>query len=152
MKLLLLIFIALISCDQQTGAGVEIKNAWIREVPPGAEVAALYLEIENKGPEDSIVSVSSDVSKTAEIHTTEIAADGTGRMVRLDNVILPSGSVTSFTPGGKHIMLIDLTKPPKAGEKHEVVISFDNSGKQTVTAEVRGFTENGYHGHHDMHH
>ena len=147
MKLLLFIFITLISCSQQTGSGIEINNAWIREAPPGADVAALYIEIENNGPEDSIVSVSTGVSKTAEIHSTEVAPDGTGKMVRLENVAVPSGKVTTFTPGGKHIMLIDLIKEPKAGENHEVIISFKNSGKKSVNAVVKGFGDNGHENH-----
>lgn len=153
MHIFLIFLFALISCSsQQADPGIELTNAWIRETPPGANVAALYLEIQNKGPEDSIVSVSSPLSKTAEIHSTEVAADGTGSMVRQETVILPSGKVTNLSPGGLHIMLIGLEKVPAAGEKHEVEITFKNSGKQSVVAEVKGFDDSGHDGHHDHHH
>jgi len=64
MKYILFIFIALISCNREMNpGGIEITNAWIREAPPGATVAVLYLEVKNNGPQDHILSISSPVSE-----------------------------------------------------------------------------------------
>ncbi len=151
MKNLLFILIALtFSCSQGTASGIEIKNAWIREAPPGATLTALYFEIENNGKEDYIVSIETPVSEIAEIHSTEIAADGTGRMVKLENVSIKERGKLSFSPGGKHIMLIDLKEVLKPGETHEVTVDFKNSGKKSVNAVVKGFS-NGANENHDGH-
>jgi len=145
MKYILFIFIALISCNREMNpGGIEITDAWIREAPPGATVAALYLEVKNNGPQDHILSISSPVSEIAEIHNTEISADGTARMVRLENVPVPTGEGLFFLPGGKHIMLIDLKKELTPGDNHEIILEFKNSGKKSVNAVVKGFSSNGY--------
>jgi len=154
MKFLLIFVLALIACSQDSGSGIVIKNAWIREAPPGATVTALYLEIDNNGNEDYIMSIYSPVSEIAEIHSTEIAPDGTGKMVMLENVSIKSGGKLSFSPGGKHIMLIDLTEQLKAGDIHEVTVDFKNTGKKSVKAVVKGFSDSGSENHneHSMDH
>jgi len=139
MNYLILILFALISCSQNAGGGIEIKNAWIREAPPGATVAALYLEINNNDGEDQILSINTPVSELAEFHNTQVTPDGTGKMVKLENLSIQSGEQLKFSPGGKHIMLINLNKVLKAGEVYEVTIDFKNSGQKTVNAVVKGF-------------
>ncbi len=139
MKYLFLILFAIISCSPNSGSGIDIKNAWIRETPPGATIAALYLDIKNNGDEDQIISISTPVSEYTEIHNTKVAPDGTGKMVKLDKVSIQDGEILKFTPGGKHIMLINLNKSLKAGENYEVNIDFKNSGQKSVNAVVKGF-------------
>ena len=141
MKYLIIILFALISCSQSSGGGIEIKDAWIREAPPGATVAALYLEINNNGGEDQILSVSTPVSEIAEIHNTQVAPDGTGKMVKLENVSIQPGEQIKFSPGGKHIMLINLKNPLKAGDVYIVNLDFKNSGQKSVNAVVKGLDE-----------
>ena len=149
MHLLLIFLIALISCGQASAEGIEIKNAWIRETPPGTDVAALYMEIVNSGPSDRIISIETPVSRTVEFHNTVVSEDGTGKMVRLESPEVPAKGTLSFLPGGKHIMLIGLNEIPKKGGTHEVIIVFENTGKKSVTAEVKGFDDG--HGNHDQH-
>ena len=141
MKFIIIILFALISCSQNSGGGIEIKDAWIRETPPGSTVAALYLELHNNGDEDQILSVSSPVAEFAEIHNTQVASDGTGKMVKLENVSIKPGEQLIFSPGGKHIMLINLNKPLKAGDVYEVTIDFKNSGQKSVNTVVKGLDE-----------
>jgi len=154
MKFLIIILFALISCSQDTGSGIEIKNAWIREAPPGATVAALYLEINNNGGEDQIVSINTPVSEIAEIHNTQVSPDGTGKMIKLENVSIQSGELLKFSPGGKHIMLINLKKALIPGEVYEVTVDFKNSGQKSVNAVVKGFSNSGDENHsgHSMGH
>ena len=139
MNYLILLLFALISCSQNTGGGIEIKDAWIREVPPGATVAALYLEINNNGDEDQILSISTPVSEIAEIHNTQVTSDGTGKMVKLENVSIQPGEKLKFLPGGKHVMLINLNKVLNVGQNYEVTIDFQNSGQKSFNAVVKGF-------------
>ena len=150
MKYLIFILFALASCSQNTDPDIEVINAWIREVPPGSDVTALYLDIKNNGGEDAIVSISSPVSDTAEIHSTEINSDGIAKMVELENVAVPANGVLNLKPGGKHIMLIGLKEPLKPGDVHEVKLNFKSSGEKSANAEVKGFADGG--GDHGMHH
>ena len=141
MNYLILMLFTLISCSQNASGGIEIKNAWIREAPPGATVTALYLEINNNVGEDQILSINTPVSELAEIHNTQITSDGTGKMVKLENISIESGELLEYSPGGKHIMLINLNKVLKAGEVYEVTLDFKNSGQKSVNAVVKGFNE-----------
>jgi hypothetical protein len=43
----------------------------------------------------------------------------------------------ALEPGGYHIMLLDLVAPLEAGTTLEVTLTFEESGEQVVTADVR---------------
>lgn len=119
-------------------AKIEIKNAWIRETPPASSVAAVYMVIENEGGEDDrLIGVSADVSKYAEIHSSSVDKEGMTRMVKVDALDTPSGKSVQLKPGGNHIMLIELKRPLKAGDKAELDLRFKKSGVMKVQAEVK---------------
>ncbi len=135
MKLLagLLILIGLAFSKPQ----IVVENAWVREVPPVSVMSAAFLRIRNTGNEDDIlIGVRSDASRIAEIHTT-IMKDSMMKMRRLKEVKIPAGGSVEFRPMGKHIMLIDLKKPLKAGDKVKIILIFKKSGKITVEASVK---------------
>lgn len=50
---------------------------------------------------------------------------------------VPSGQALVLSPGGYHLMLTGLAKPLEAGQSFPLVLSFQRSGDQTVTVEVR---------------
>lgn len=133
-------------------SGVEIKDAWLRETPPGTTITALFLNIENKGSQDdALKSASSNVSRVAEIHTTSVDDNGVAKMEMMESVTVPSGGTAKLEPGGIHIMLIDLNEPLKSGEKVEVELVFENAGEVKAEAEVRGLGD-GSSGHEHHHH
>jgi len=122
-----------------------VKDAWVREVPPVSTMSAAFLRLLNTGDEDDyLVGVRSNVSEVAEIHTT-IMEDGMMKMRMLKEVKVPAGGSVEFKPMGKHIMLIDLKKPLKAGEKVKLTLIFKKSGEIVVNAPVKGM-------HMKMHH
>ncbi len=117
---------------------IVVEEAWVRAVPPVSTMSAAFLEIENKGDEnDTLLKVSSPIAEITEIHTT-IMDEGMMKMRRLENVAIPAGKSVDFKPGGKHIMLINLKKHPKPGEKVKLILEFEKSGKVEVEATVRG--------------
>ena len=62
------------------------KDAWVRSMPPGAQVSAAYGILMNHGDQPvTLSSVSSDISGAAEMH--EVIADGDQRrMVELVSI------------------------------------------------------------------
>jgi len=92
---------------------IEVKDAWVREVPPTSNMSAAYMIIENKGKEpDKLIDAASNASKIVEVHETV-----EGRMRRVKALEVPAGGKVELKPGGYHMMLINLNKPLKEGEK-----------------------------------
>lgn len=116
---------------------VEVENPWVREVPPTSTMSAAFMTIKNTGKEeDSLVGAETKVSKYVELHQT-VKEGEVMKMVKVDRIRVPAGSSVRLEPSGLHIMLIDLQKPLKAGEKVELVLHFEKSGKVKVVAPVK---------------
>jgi copper(I)-binding protein len=96
------------------------KDAWVRSMPPGAQVSAAYGLLMNHGDQTVTLStVSSDISGTAEMH--EVIADGDQRrMAELESIDIAPHETLIFEPGGRHIMLLDIAAPPVEGETVEI--------------------------------
>ncbi|MFN3976617.1 MAG: copper chaperone PCu(A)C [Aquificaceae bacterium] len=123
---------------------IEVKDAWVREVPPTSKMSAAYMIIENKGNEaDKLIEASNNASKITEIHETI-----GGKMRRVNALEIPAGSKVELKPGGYHIMLINLNKPLKEGEKVEITLKFEKSGEIKVEAPVKKGM-GGMHHHHN---
>ncbi len=118
---------------------IVVEDPWVREVPPVSTMSAAFMRIKNTGDEeDYLIGVRTEVSRKAEIHTT-LMEDGMMRMRRLERVRVPAGGSVEFKPMGKHIMLIDLKKPLRAGDRVRLTLIFEKSGEVSVTAPVKGF-------------
>lgn len=126
-----------------------ITQAWSRQTPSGAKVAGGYLTIENKGSSaDRLVSGSGDIAGRVEIH--EMAMDGSVMTMRpLDKgLVIDPGKTVKLAPGGNHLMLMDLKKPLKQGDKVPVTLQFEKAGKVNVLLDVQGVGAKGPGGDH----
>jgi copper(I)-binding protein len=117
---------------------IEVKNAWVGEVPPVSKVAAAYLEIENDGDEDDVlVSAASPVSEFVEIHETVVDERGVAQMKKVDSLKIPAQRETEFKPGGYHLMLINLKSQLKKGDNVPLELHFEKAGTIKVSAPVK---------------
>jgi periplasmic copper chaperone A len=130
---------------------IQLENAWARRAPAmvqggqsgqggGAMSAgngAVYVTISNHGSEaDALLSASSDVATTAELHQT-IEQDGKMVMRPLPKADVPAGGTLEMKPGGYHIMLLGLKQDLKAGETIDVALTFEKAGQMSVEARVK---------------
>ena len=112
---------------------IEVKDAWVREVPPTSKASAAYMVLENKGDQpDKLISATNNVSKVTELHETV-----DGKMRRINAIEVPAGKSVELKPGGLHIMLINLEKPIKEGDNVELTLKFEKSGEIKITAPVK---------------
>jgi copper(I)-binding protein len=112
---------------------IEVKDPWVRLVPPNAKNTAAYMKIENKGTEaDRLVDASNNVSKITELHETV-----EGKMRRVKAIEVPAGKTVELKPGGLHVMLIELKEPLKEGQTVEITLKFEKSGEIKVQAPVK---------------
>lgn len=120
-----------------TAAGMKLESAWARSSPPGAQVAAVYLRIDNSGGNaDRLLTLRSEVAASAEVHRTTVV-EGIARMRPVATLHVGADETVAFEPGGLHIMLFGLKQPLVAGQTFQVEFGFELSGKQKVTVKVR---------------
>lgn len=125
--------------DDVKAGDLVISQAWSRATPGGAKVAGGYVTIENKGTApDRLIGGSADIAGKFEIH--EMAMDnGVMKMRPLDKgLTIEPGKTVKFAPGGYHLMLEQLKKPLKQGDKVPLTLEFEKAGKVAVSLDVQG--------------
>lgn len=111
-------------------ADINISEAWARASKPGQTIGAAYMTLMSK-EENILVSVDTKAADTVEIHSMEMK-NGIMKMRMLETLALPPNQKIKLTPGSFHLMLFDLKKPLKTGEKIDLTLCFKNKlGKMT---------------------
>lgn len=137
--LAILVLISFLSCSSDqtpevkplTGQ-IEIQNKWIRSVNTGANSAAYLSIINGTTSADTLLSVSSDAFKMAEVHESYQTEDGLSSMRPAKNLSIASGDSLVFQPGGLHIMLMNAKQNIAEYDSITVNFSFEQTGKITV--------------------
>jgi hypothetical protein len=118
---------------------VSVSKPWVRATVAGQSVAGAYMDIMAKTPV-ALVGVASPVAARAELHTMTMDG-GVMKMRALDKLDLPAGKTVILKPGGYHVMLIDVRRELKAGERVPLTLTVqDAHGARStlrVDAEVR---------------
>ena len=128
-----------------TGAAdIAIRQAWSRATPKGAQVAAGYLTIENRGDRtDRLLSASTPVARKVEIHEMR----ETGGVIRMrpaqDGLAIPPHGNLVLAQGGSHLMFLQLTAPFAESERVPVSLDFERAGQINIALEVGGVGANG---------
>jgi copper(I)-binding protein len=130
---LICLLLAGLSSASHAGEMLHWKDAWVRSMPPGAQVSAAYGMLMNHGDQTVTLSaVSSAMSANAEMH--EVIADGDQRrMAELESIDIAPHQTLIFEPGGRHIMLLDVAAPPVEGETVEIC-AVSATGTRACTA------------------
>jgi copper(I)-binding protein len=131
--------LALVLAPLAAMAQVSVEDAWVRGTVPGQKATGAFMQI-TSGSDTSLVAVTSPVAKVVEIHTMSHEG-GMMKMRAVDAIPVPAGKRVELSPGGYHVMLMDLGQPLKEGDKVRLTLTFaDKAGKkstQDVTATVR---------------
>jgi len=150
---LFLVFV-LSACSDATG--LSVVDAWARPTEAGKN-SAVYFQLFNGGSADeALLSADSDVARAVEIHET-MAVDMEGadeldsmvdsenggmamealKMVLQERVDIFSGETVVFTPGGLHVMLIDLNEQLAVGDEFSMTLNFESGSSMLLTVEVK---------------
>jgi len=127
-----------------TSAGpLRISHAWARPTLGNVKLSAAYLMIRNEGKQDdTLLSVSTDIAKRAELHETVRQGDIAKMLPVKGGVVIPKGGMAQFKPLGKHIMLMGLSKKLKPGDTFPLTLVFKKQGKVVVEVKVKEATQN----------
>ncbi len=115
--------------------GLTIGDTMVR-LPP-AENTAAYMTISNESSEDvSLVSATTDLGETVELHETTADDDGVMAMQEVSGITVPAGGEAVLAPGGLHVMIMGLTRDVAEGEDVDLSLEFDNGCTTEVVAPV----------------
>ncbi|HEX6592377.1 MAG TPA: copper chaperone PCu(A)C [Moraxellaceae bacterium] len=113
-----------------------ITDAWISEAPPVAKNNAAFITLKNGSRRDALLAVETPAAESAELHQMNMAG-GILRMQRLPLINLAPNVELKLAAGARHIMLINMKQPLKAGDKVPLTLIFRQAGRITVDAVVR---------------
>jgi copper(I)-binding protein len=113
---------------------VKVANAWVRAPAPGQKTAAVYVDL-TSGEHAALVAVGSPAAERAELHSMSTDG-GVMRMRAQPKIELPAGQTVKLAPGGKHVMLVELKRPLKAGDKVPLVLSVQSGGMSLTTLKI----------------
>lgn len=118
-------------------SAVEVKDAWVRAVPPVSKNSAAYMKLyNNKDKENALIKAYSDVAKITELHKT-VRKGSMEKMIPVKEIPIAPKSTVELKPGGYHIMLIHLKKPLKIGQKVKITLYFKDGEKKVIEAPVK---------------
>ncbi|RJF91996.1 copper chaperone PCu(A)C [Noviherbaspirillum saxi] len=115
-------------------AEVSITDAWARATVPGQPVGAIYMKI-SSSTATRMVSAETDAAKQVQVHDMHMH-DGVMRMREHGQLDVTPGQTVELAPGGKHLMLMGLTKPLVAGESVTVKMTFEDAKNKKSTSIV----------------
>jgi copper(I)-binding protein len=109
-------------------ATLEIREGYVREMPPGQSTSAAFMKLVNTGAEPIvIIAASSDSAGSAELHSHS-QRDGAMRMDAVPRLEVPAHGQVALAPGGYHLMLINLRRSLHAGDQVGITL-LDAQGK-----------------------
>lgn len=115
-----------------------VVDAWARAVPVADGNSAAYMTILNGLDTDvTLTDAASSISGMVQLHETT-SNDGVMSMNHApDGWVIPAGGTLTLAPGGKHVMIMNLSAPLAAGEEIDLLLTFDNGDIQELTVPVR---------------
>ncbi|MFB6722343.1 copper chaperone PCu(A)C [Kribbella sp. NPDC056345] len=130
--------------------GVLVEDAWVRATvgTKDTTMTAAFLSLTNPGnAEVKLISATSPVAGMVQLH--EMAMKD-GKMVmqeKAGGVTVPATSHAHLSPGGDHIMLMNLKSPLKPGDEVPLTLKFSDNTTHDLKVPVKVFTEEEEHYH-----
>jgi copper(I)-binding protein len=121
---------------------IDIGHPYARPTNPGQQVGAGYLKLANQGAADRLMSATSPVAASVEMHTMTMEGD-VMKMRQVDGIDVPAGQTVELKPGGFHLMLMGLKAPLRAGDKLALTLKFEKAGEIVVTVNVENPKDSG---------
>jgi uncharacterized protein YcnI/copper(I)-binding protein len=132
-----------------TPSKLAIEGAWARPTPEGTTISAGYLKITNRGDKpDTLLSASTPVAASAELHESAMTADGVMTMRPLENGLeIKPGQTVELKPAGAHIMILGVKEPLKEGQTVPLKLTFKSAGTIEVAFAVKNLGSAAGHDH-----
>jgi copper(I)-binding protein len=116
---------------------VQVSDAWVRPAVPGQSATGGFMTLTAQR-DLTLVGFHTKVAGETELHDMVMDGD-VMRMRALDSLSLPAGQpvVLRPGPGGKHLMLMGLKGPLKAGDELPLTLKLRTPDGKALTQTVR---------------
>ncbi len=115
--------------------------AWARINPVKGRPAAVFFTLHNESVlADALVKVSTPIAKRAEVHRYTQDKNGIVKMASQQTVPVAAEDMILFEPGSTHVMLFDMQRIPKSGERFPLTLTFAKGKPQTIFVKAQELT------------
>lgn len=137
MRIVTVAAVGLFGASFAHAASVAATAAWVRAPAPGQAVAAAYVSL-TADEADQLVAIDAPGVGMAMLHESKIT-NGVASMNDVDTLALPAGHTVALSPGGMHIMLMDMdmAKPLVPGATLPITLHFAHAKALVVQAKIR---------------
>jgi hypothetical protein len=127
-------WMALLAWAGTSHGQVQVTDAWARPALQGQTATGAFMSLKSADGA-RLIGAASPVAGVVEIH--EMVMEGSVmRMRAIAGLDLPAGRSVELKPGGYHVMLMDLKRPLKAGERVPLELRIETKDKRLVTQPI----------------
>jgi periplasmic copper chaperone A len=123
----------------QSADELRIEHAWARATLGNARTGAVYLRIVNAGStDDRLLAAYAEIAGRSELH--DIIREGTVLRMRhlTDGVKIRRGEFVDLSPGGRHVMLVDIKEGLVEGQRFALRLVFERRGHIDIDVAIEG--------------
>lgn len=108
-------------------AQVTVSEAWVRGTVAAQKATGAFMTL-TSAQDSRLVGASSPAAGVVEVHEMKMVGD-VMRMRQIDGLALPAGQPVQLSPGGYHLMMMQLKQPLSNGEKIPLTLEFEDEHK-----------------------
>jgi len=117
-----------------SSAQVQVQDAWVRAAVHGQSATGAFMSLTSKEGA-RLIGVSSPVAGVVEIHEMKMDGD-VMKMRAVAGLDLPPGRSVVLKPGGYHVMMMDLKRALRVGERVPLELRLETRDKRLVTQPI----------------
>lgn len=124
----------------EEASSISMSDPWVKAAPDG--MTAAFGTLVNDSDQDVLVtSATSDITSMMELHETVENDDGAMAMQPKEGgFTIAAGDTHELSPGGDHLMIMDLTKRLSPGEIVTITLAMEDGSTTDIEATVKKFT------------
>ena len=115
---------------------VAASSGWVKLPAPGETQAMAFIAIENPTMY-GIYVVSATADAAGRVELRDGGQSGDARLKPVEFISVPAYESIDMKPDSVHLMLLDLRRPLKEGDKVALTLATDNAGALEIAAIVR---------------
>ncbi|GJI97098.1 transporter [Duganella caerulea] len=108
-------------------AQVTVSEAWVRGTVAAQKATGAFMTL-TSAQDSRLVGASSPAAGVVEVHEMKMV-DDVMRMRQIDGLALPAGHPVQLSPGGYHLMMMQLKQPLATGQKIPLTLEFEDAHK-----------------------
>jgi len=113
-------------CGAAQAQTVEVKDAWVRTSVQGQMSTGAFMKITAR-ENMKLVSASTPVAGVAEVHEMKMEGDVMKMRAVKGGLDLPAGKTVELSPGGYHVMMMDLKAALPKGSTVPLTLVFKDA-------------------------